>query len=349
MRKSEKKGQCEIMVNVSTSPHVRSGLSTSTVMRDVAIATMPALAFGVFVFGLRALIIIALCAVCSVLTEFVYEKLMKLPVTVADGSALVTGLILAMNLPSTVPFWVPVLGSVFAILFVKQLFGGIGQNFMNPALGARCFLLISFPAILGGTWQTVGNLFGTDALDGFIGRLSTLEVDATSMATPLAVLQGGGEVDLLQTFFGLHTGCIGEVSSVAILIGAVYMIARGVISPRIPAVYVGSAVAFAFLLNLLAGNGAVGANYLIGQTVTGGLLAGAVFMATDYVSSPITRGGQWIYAMLIGFLTALFRVFGTAAEGVSYAIIIGNTLVPLIERVSMPRAFGHTRKGGAVR
>lgn len=337
------------MTNISTSPHVRSGLSTSTVMRDVAIALMPALLFGTFVFGLRALIIIALCAVTCVLTEFVYQKLMKLPVTVADGSALVTGLILAMNMPATVPFWMPVMGGVFAILFVKQLFGGIGQNFMNPALAARCFLIISFPAMMGGNWPSVGNVFGADMLDGFIARITTLPelTDAVTAATPLAVLQGGGEIDLLQAFLGAHSGCIGETSALAILIGAVYMISRGVISPRIPAVYVGSAVACAFLLNLAAGNGVVSANYLVGQVVTGGLLAGAVFMATDYVTSPITRGGQWIYAILLGFLTALFRVFGTSAEGVSYAIIIGNTLVPLIERVTMPRAFGQTRKGGA--
>lgn len=337
------------MTNISVSPHVRSGLSTSTVMRDVAIALMPALLFGTFVFGLRALIIIALCAVTCVATEYVYERLMKQPVTVADGSALVTGLILAMNLPSTVPFWVPVMGSVFAILFVKQLFGGIGQNFMNPALAARCFLIISFPAMMGGNWQAVGNIFGADAFAGFAQRMSTLTVDAASAATPLAVLQSGGEVDLLQAFLGAHSGCIGETSSLAILIGAVYMIARGVISPRIPAVFVGSAVVFAFLLNLLAGNGVASVNYLVGQTVTGGLLAGAVFMATDYVTSPITRGGQWIYAILLGFLTALFRVFGSSAEGVSYAIIIGNTLVPLIERATMPRAFGSSRKGGAVK
>ena len=337
------------MTNISVSPHVRSGLSTSTVMRDVAIALMPALLFGTFVFGLRALIIIALCAVTCVLTEYVYERLMKQPVTVADGSALVTGLILAMNLPSTVPFWVPVMGGVFAILFVKQLFGGIGQNFMNPALAARCFLIISFPAMMGGNWPAVGNIFGADVLGGFAQRMSTLTVDAASAATPLAVLQGGGEVDLLQAFLGIHSGCIGETSSLAILIGAAYMLARGVISPRIPAVYVGSAVAFAFLLNLLAGNGAPSVNNLVGQTVTGGLLAGAVFMATDYVTSPITRGGQWVYAILLGFLTALFRVFGSSAEGVSYAIIIGNTLVPLIERVTMPRAFGSSHKGGAVK
>ncbi len=337
------------MTNISVSPHVRSGLSTSTVMRDVCIALMPALLFGTFVFGLRALIIIALSAVTCVLTEYVYQRLMKLPVTVADGSALVTGLILAMNLPSTVPFWVPVMGGVFAILFVKQLFGGIGQNFMNPAVAARCFLIISFPAMMGGNWPAVGNIFGTDMMDGFVQRMTTLTVDAASAATPLAVLQSGGEIDLLQAFLGAHSGCIGETSALAILIGAVYMIARGVISPRIPAVYVGSAVVFALLLNLLAGNGVASVNYLVGQVVSGGLLAGAVFMATDYVSSPITRGGQWIYAILLGFLTALFRVFGSAAEGASYAIIIGNTLVPLIERITMPRAFGHTRKGGAVR
>ena len=337
------------MTNISVSPHVRSGLSTSTVMRDVCIALMPALLFGTFVFGLRALIIIALSAVSCVLTEYVYQRLMKLPVTVADYSALVTGLILEMNLPSTVPFWVPVMGGVFAILFVKQLFGGIGQNFMNPALAARCFLIISFPAIMGGNWPAVGNIFGGDMWAGFAQRMTTLTVDAASAATPLAVLQGGGEIDLLQAFLGIHSGCIGETSSLAILIGAVYMIARGVISPRIPAVYVGSAMVFALLLNLLAGNGVPSVNYLVGQVVSGGLLAGAVFMATDYVSSPITRGGQWIYAILLGFLTSLFRVFGSSAEGASYAIIIGNTLVPLIERVTMPRAFGHMRKGGAVR
>ena len=338
------------MTNISVSPHVRSGLSTSTVMRDVSIALLPPLMFGVFVFGLRALIIIALSVLSSVLTEWLYERLMKLPVTIADGSALVTGLILAMNMPATVPFWIPVMGSVVAILFVKQLFGGIGQNFMNPALGARCFLLISFPALMGGNWPAVGNLFGTDMWGGFVQRMSTLSLDAASSATPLAVLQGGGQVDLLQAFFGLHTGCIGETSSLAILIGAAYMLCRGVISPRIPAVHICSTLLFVTVLNLMTGSGLISANYLVGQIVTGGLLAGAVFMATDYVSSPITRSGQWVYAILLGFLTALFRVFGSSPEGVSYAIIIGNTLVPLIERVTMPRAFGQRRrKGGAVR
>ncbi len=334
--------------NVSVSPHIRSGLSTATVMRDVAIALMPPLVFGVFVFGLRALLVILISAVTCMVTEWGTRKLMKQPNTVADGSALVTGLILAMNLPASVPLWVPVLGGVFAILFVKQLFGGIGQNFMNPAVAARCFLLISFPALVGAGYPAVDNVFGTDAWAGFVSRMTTFSVDAVSSATPLAVLQSGESVDLWQAFFGLHSGCIGETSTLAILIGAVYMIARGVIHPRIPTVMVVSAVGFAFLLNLAAGNGVVSANYLIGQVVSGGLMAGAVYMATDYVTSPITSAGQWIYAILLGFLTALFRVFGTAPEGVSYAIVIGNTLVPLIERVTPPRIFGMKRsKGGA--
>ncbi len=338
------------MVNVSVSPHIRCALSTSTLMRDVAIALIPALAFGVFVFGLRAAIVIAVSVAACVLTEWVYQKLMKLPSTIADGSALVTGLILAMNLPATVPWWVPLMGGVFAILFVKQLFGGIGQNFMNPAVAARCFLLVSFPALMGAAFPAVGDLFGEGWLAAFGERMSTLTVDATTMATPLAALKGGEEIDLLQAFLGIHSGCIGETSALAILIGAVYMFARGVITPRIPATVVVSAVAFSLLLNLTAGNGILSLNYYVGQVVTGGLLAGAVFMATDYVSCPITRGGQWVYAVLIGFLAALFRVFGSSAEGMSYAILIGNMLVPLIERVTKPRAFGQKRaKGGAAK
>ncbi len=336
------------MMNVSVSPHIRSGLSTATVMRDVAIALLPPMLFGVFVFGLRALLVIAVSVLSCVATEWASRRLMKRSATVADGSALVTGLILAMNLPASVPLWLPLLGGVFAILFVKQLFGGIGQNFMNPAVAARCFLVISFPALVGAGYPAVGHLFGADALGGFAQRMSTLTVDAATSATPLALLQGGEEIDLLQAFLGLHTGCIGETSALAILIGAVYMVARGVISPRIPVTVVGSTLVFSVLLNLAAGNGLVSANYLAGQIVSGGLMAGAVYMATDYVTCPITAGGQWIYAGLIGFLTALFRVFGTAPEGVSYAIIIANTLVPLIERITKPRAFGTKRqKGGA--
>lgn len=332
------------MVNVSVSPHIRSGLTTSTVMRDVAIALTPALLMGVFVFGLRALLVILLCAVSSTLTEYLYRRLMKLPQTVSDGSALVTGLILAMNLPASVPLWIPVMGSVFAILIVKQLFGGLGQNIMNPALAARCFLLISFPALVGAGMPAVGNLFGADMWQGLMERMTTLTVDATTGATPLQMLKDGQSIDLLQALLGLHSGCIGETSTLAILLGAVYMICRGVISPRIPVTYLATTIAFIALFRAVTGE-TLSANYLLGQLCTGGLMAGAVFMATDYVTSPITPIGQLVYGLLLGLLTALFRVFGSSAEGVSYAIIIANTLVPLIEKVTVPRAFG--KRGGA--
>ena len=336
------------MVNASVSPHIRSGLSTATIMQDVAIALLPPLLFGVFIFGLRALVLILLSAAVCVLAEFLYEKLMKLPVTVGDGSALVTGLILAMNLPASAPWWFPVLGGVFAIVIVKLLFGGIGQNIMNPALAARCFLIISFPALMGSGFPAVGNLFGPDAGAAFWQRMTTWTVDATTGATPLSVLREGESLDLLQAFLGFHAGCIGETSAAAILLGALYLFARGVISPRIPAVFTGSTLLFIFLFRLARGE-SCGADYMLGQLLCGGLLAGAVYMATDYTTSPITAGGQVIYGVLLGLLTALFRVFGSATEGVSYAIIIGNTLVPLIERVSYPRPFGVRRrvKGGA--
>ena len=334
-------------VNASVSPHVRSRVSTSTIMRDVAIALAPSLLFGVFVFGLRAAVIILLSVASCLLTEFVYQKLMKKPVTVSDGSALVTGLILAVNLPASAAWWIPVLGGVFAILFVKQLFGGLGQNIMNPALGARCFLIISFPAMMGSSLPKVGNLLGADWLSGFGQRMTTWNLDGVAESTPLAILKDGGQIDLWKGLLGVHSGMIGETCAIGILIGAVYMLARGVISWRIPGMYLLSTAAFIFVFNLLSGNGVPTGNYMIGQMISGGLLTGAVFMATDYVTSPITAIGQIYYGILLGFLTALFRVFGSSAEGVSYAIIIGNTLVPLIERISMPRAFGVSRKGGA--
>lgn len=344
-------------VNASVSPHIRHRVSTRTVMLDVAIALLPTLLFGVFAFGLPALCIILISALSCILTEFVYQKLMKLPVTVSDGSALVTGLIIALNMPATVPLWVPALGGVFAILFVKQLFGGLGQNIMNPALAGRCFLLISFPKFMGSGLPVVENLFGSDWLAAFGRRMSTLNIappDGVSVATPLAHLKAFDDKGLpgfTQLLVGEHSGMIGEICSIAILLGAAYLLLRGVISWRIPCLYVGGTVAFMALFLAVTGHASdCTVGYLLAQVLSGGLLAGAVFMATDYVTSPITAKGQIIYGLLLGFLTALFRVFGSSPEGVSYAIIIGNTVVPLIEKISMPRAFGVSRKkGGAAK
>ncbi len=310
------------MYNISVSPHVRSQNTTKAVMRDVAIALLPVLAFGVYQFGIDALIIIAISVVTCVVSELLFELIAKKPITIFDYSAVVTGLILAINLPSTVPWWIPVIGGVFAIIGVKMLFGGLGQNFMNPALAARCFLLISFA-----------------------GRMSNFAVDAFSGATPLAVLKSGESVDLLTLFLGYHSGCIGEVSALAILAGGLYLIIKKVISVRIPLSYILSTVVFVAIINAAQGND-ISVNYLVGQVLSGGLLVGAFFMATDYVTSPITVKGQLLYGVVLGLLTALFRVLGSSAEGVSYAIIIGNLLVPLIEKITVPKPFGCEKAKG---
>lgn len=310
------------MYNVSISPHVRAQNTTKSVMRDVAIALIPTLAFGVYHFGLCALRTIAICVISCVLFEVLFELIAKKPITVFDYSAVVTGLILALNMPASITWWMPVLGSAFAILVVKMLFGGLGQNFMNPALAARCFLLISFAR-----------------------QMSDFSVDGVSGATPLAVLKDGGSVDLLTLFLGFHGGCIGEVSALAILIGGLYLIIKKVISVRIPLTFILSTVLFVFVINLLKGN-AVTAEYLLSQVLAGGLLAGAFFMATDYVTSPITAKGQIIFGVILGLLTALFRVIGSSAEGVSYAIIIGNILVPIIEKITVPKPFGCEKAKG---
>ena len=315
------------MLNISNAPHARVGRTTTAIMADVILALLPACGVGIWLFGWQAALVLVLSVGSCVLTEFVYQKLMKKPVTVGDLSAVVTGILLGLNLPATAPWYLPLLGGVFAILVVKQLFGGIGQNFMNPALTARCFLMMSF----------AGQMTDFPA------------VDMASGATPLAAAKTGEQVDLLQMLLGQHSGTIGETCVLAILIGLVYLLVRRVITLRIPLIYVVSTVAFAALFQLLSGHAAMATspNYLLAQVCGGGLMLGAVFMATDYVTCPITKGGQWIYAILIGFLTALFRVFGSTAEGVSYAILLGNLVVPLIERITIPKPFGFSfKKGG---
>ena len=315
------------LMNVSAAPHVRSNVTTASIMRDVAIALAPTLIFGIWNFnryghGLDAFILILICVVFCVATEFVYEKLMKKPITIGDFSAVVTGLILALNLPATLPYWIAALGSIFAILVVKMVYGGLGQNFMNPALGARCFLVISFAARM-------------TAFPAEFAGVST-GVDAVATATPLTALKQGATVDVFKMFIGTTSGTIGETSVVAILIGAIYLVAKKIISLRIPVAFIVTTLVFVGLFGGHVGD----MNYLLAHLCGGGLIAGAFFMATDYVTSPITPVGQIVFGIIIGLLTGIFRLFGGSAEGVSYAIIITNLLVPLIERFTMPKAFG---------
>ncbi|MBO4376942.1 MAG: RnfABCDGE type electron transport complex subunit D [Lachnospiraceae bacterium] len=304
------------LMKVSSNPHVRSKESTSSIMTLVVVALLPALGFGIYNFGIRALWHVIITIATCVLTEFLFNMIVKKKQTIADLSATVTGLLLALNLPVSAPLWIGAIGGFFAILVVKCLFGGLGENFMNPALGARCFLVISFPAIM-----------------------TNFACDAYSGATPLAVLKSGGEVNVLDMVIGRTAGTIGETSVIAIVAGACILILTGVIDLKIPGTYI---VTFALFVGIFGGYGFNPA-YISAELAGGGLMLGAFFMATDYVTRPITSKGQYVYGVVLGLLTGIFRVFGPSAEGVSYAIILGNLLVPLIEKWTMPKAFG---KGG---
>ena len=315
--------------NVSTNPHVRSKDTTQTIMRDVLIALAPASIFGIYNFGIQALIRIIVGIVVCMASEAVYEYFMHKKITVMDLSAAVTGLLIALNIPSTLNIGFEIVGCVFAIIIVKQLFGGIGQNFMNPALAARCFLLISFT-----------------------GRMTSFVYDGVSGATPLATIRANIEagnaaldgVNSMDMLIGNIAGTIGETSVIAIVIGAIILILKGIIDLRIPGTYI---VTFALFIGIFGGFvdgiGFFNVQYMTAELCGGGLMLGAWFMATDYVTSPITKKGQIVYGILLGCLTGLFRLFGGSAEGVSYAIIFSNLLVPLIERVTLPKPFG---KGG---
>ncbi len=319
--------------NISVSPHIRAKHTTTSIMRDVLIALIPACVMGVYTFGFRALLVITVTVAACVLTEYAYERLMKLPLTVGDLSAMVTGVILALNMPANIPIWMPMLGGVFAILVVKMLFGGIGQNFMNPALAARCFLLISFAGAMSTFPETIRLLF---------------ENPSMASSTPMSALKNGASTDWFQMLFNTHNGSIGEASPIAILLGLGYILIRRVVHIRIPAFYILSTLGFVAVIQLVMGNASLlTVDYLVTHACGGGLLIGACFMATDYTTSPVTPWGQVIYALLLGLLTALFRTVGSATEGVSYAIIIGNLVVPLIERLTVPKPFGTGRKAGA--
>ena len=327
------------LFNVSASPHIRCEDTTNSIMADVAIALIPAGIFGVYNFGLNALLVILVSVVTCLLTEYFYERFMKKPITTSDCSALVTGLLLAYNLPSTVPLWIPIIGGIFAILVVKQVFGGLGQNFMNPALAARCFLLISFAGIMTSYSIPADSSKKGLILNGMASINGYAMVDGVSGATPLAIIKSGESFDLVEMFLGTTAGCIGEVSVAAVLIGAVYMLFRRIISLRIPLTYIGTFAIFITIVNIARGNG-FDADYIVGNLFGGGLMLGAFFMATDYVTSPITPNGKIVFGVLLGVLTGIFRVFGNSAEGVSFAIIICNMLVPLIEKATIPKFFG---------
>lgn len=305
------------MFHVSSNPHVRHRDTTQIIMGDVLIALSPASFVGIYFFGFRALLLMVVSIVTCVAAEAVYQYIMHQKVRVGDLSAAVTGLLLALNVPHTLPVGMLVLGDLFAIIVVKQLFGGLGQNFMNPALGARCFLLISFA-----------------------GAMTTFTYDGVTGATPLTVLRSGGSVNILDMFFGATGGVIGETSVLALLVGAVYLLAKKVISIRIPAAYLLSFSAFMLLFGYFS------LPYLIVQLCGGGLMLGAFFMATDYVTSPATPKGKIVFGIILGILTGLFRLYGASAEGVSYAIIFGNLLVPIIEKYTAPTPFGY-KKGGS--
>ena len=291
-------------------------------MMAVILALLPATGFGIYNFGTRAALVIAVTISAAIITEYLFG-LCRRKNTISDLSAVVTGLLLALNLPVSIPLWMAALGSVFAILVVKQLFGGLGQNFMNPALAARCFLLISFP-----NQMTNFSCDGSGALD------------AVSGATPLALLKAGESVNIMDMIMGKIPGTIGETSMIAIVLGACLLLLLGVIDLRIPGTYI---VTFALFTVFFGGRG-FHPGYLAAELAGGGLMLGAFFMATDYVTRPITVKGQYLYGILLGILTGIFRYFGPGAEGVSYAIILGNLLVPLIEKVTRPVAFGREGK-----
>lgn len=305
------------MLHVSSSPHDRGNVTTAIVMLDVIIALMPSTIFGIYHFGFSACLVVLASVVSAILAEYLYEIGMKKKLTVRDGSAAVTGLLIGLNMPPEIPLWMPILGSFFAIIIVKQLYGGLGQNFMNPALAARCFLVISFA-----------------------GQMTHFTVDGVSSATPLLQMRQDVEPKLIDCFLGFTGGTIGEVSTAAILIGAAYLIIRKRIRVSIPIAYILTFVIFIAVF----GTKGFDCNYILTQLCSGGLMLGAWFMATDYVTSPITFKGQIVFGIILGILTGIFRLFGGNAEGVSYAIIIGNMLVPFIEKFTMPIAFGKGRR-----
>ena len=321
-------------LTISSSPHAHSPVTTQTIMRDVLIALAPALALSVYFFGFRALMVTLVSAAACVFFEWGYRKLMKLDSTAHDLSAVVTGVLLAFVCPVTIPYWTIILGDLFAIVLVKQLFGGIGKNFVNPALAGRAFMF-SWPVLMS-TWVKVG-------FENAAGIFST--ADAVTAATPLAAMHQGVmcEESIWDLFIGNVGGCLGETSALALLIGFAYLLIRKVISARIPVAYIATVAVLAFLFP--QGNDRIA--WMAAQVFGGGLMLGAIFMATDYVTSPVTKLGQIVFGIGCGVLTILIRYFGGYNEGVSYAILIMNCCVVLLDKIGRPKKFGAPKKEAA--
>lgn len=316
----------EKLLTVSASPHIRNQQTTRSIMTDVLIALLPASVLSVVFFGYYAAVLIAVCILTCILTEWMMQKILKQDVTITDMSAAVTGVLLALNLPINASWWMAVIGSAFAIIIVKQLFGGLGHNFMNPALAARALLVASWPTLMTGS--------------------AFLPVDAVSSATPLGILKEGllGTPGIvmptnMQLFLGGPNvyGCIGEVSALALLIGGIYLIYRKVITYHIPVYYIGTVILF----SLLVGKDFTG---MLTYVFAGGLMLGSIFMATDYASSPATKKGQVIYAVGCGLITCIIRFYGGYPEGVSYAILLMNVTVPLIDKLVRAKKYGEVKK-----
>ncbi len=320
-------------LTVSASPHVRSKETTTGIMLDVIIALLPALVMSIVYFGLRALTLTAVCVVSCVLFELIARKVMKRDNTIGDLSAVVTGIILAFNLPASLPLWMAVIGSLVAIVVVKQMFGGIGQNFVNPAMTARIILMTSFPTAMA-KWV--------------VPFTNTWSPDAVTAATPMAVLANveGGDVSVVATqlpsltemLFGAHGGSMGEVCSLALIIGGLYLMIRKVISPIIPFTFIGTVAVFMLIA------GSFNLEFVAYELLGGGLMLGAFFMATDYSTSPINKKGKIIFGIGCGLITSVIRIFGSLPEGVSFSIILMNIMVPHIENMTTPKPFGAVKE-----
>ncbi|MBQ8576708.1 MAG: RnfABCDGE type electron transport complex subunit D [Clostridia bacterium] len=324
-------------LTVSTSPHIKSAVTTRSIMIDVLIALIPSFIWGVYVFGMRAFSIVVISVLASVGFEALYQVLMKKRITVSDCSAAVTGLLLGMNLPATVPLWLPIIGAFFAIVIVKQLYGGIGKNFMNPALAARAFLMLAWPTEMT---TTPAPLTSSSAF-----AVSIDSADIVASATPMQLLKNGTIPDggMFNFLLGSKAGTIGEVSTLLLIAGGIYLLVRRVISWHTPVAYIGTVALIAYLFPQ---NAAARTEFVAYELICGGLMLGAIFMATDYATTPITAKGRLIFGVGCGCITMFIRYFGGYPEGITFSILIMNTLVWYIDRLTRPKKFGGVSENG---